>query len=320
MSYWSFVRALILCVALLALLTPACGQKDGLRSEITNAIDKMSGVDHFRSTVNRIAITDSYVQSQSVAAEYSGWCSYHMYEITVENRAGNVTTGPFGKNWYLEPGASTEWQEYILISGNGYWRSSTQPKWCPSFVDCVANAGSLNSVFHLYSFLGSVEELPAENIGNVSCRHYKGDVDYDSYIDNQIEKTKKLYETPIILTEGEGNISLIDWMEMTRQNEAVAEFWIDGEGYIRQLKTEKRSLAGPTGGQDEWTAEITVIRYSDFNQPITIEPPLAPPSTFPTPTPTPTVQPTPTPTPTPTLMPTPPVTPAPTPTPTPSPP
>ncbi len=80
---------------------------------------------------------------------------------------------------------------------------------------------------------------------------------------------------------------MIDWMEMTRQNEAVAEFWIDEEGYIRQLKTEKRSLAGPNGGQDEWTTEITVIRYSDFNQPITIEPPPAPPSTSPTPTPTP---------------------------------
>lgn len=286
MSQRNFVKVCIFIAILLALLTPACGQKDGLRSEITNAIDKMSGVDHFRSTVNKITVTNGYIQSQSVTEEYSGRCTSHCYEITVENRAGNVTTGPFGKNWYLEPGASTEWQEYILISGNGYWRSSTQPQWCLSSVDCVVNSGPLNSEFHLYSFLGSIEELPAENIGNVSCRHYKGDVDYDSYIDNQIEKTKKLYETPIILTEGGGNISLIDWMEMMRQNEAVAEFWIDGEGYIRQLKTEKRSLVEPTGSKDEWT-EVTVIRYSDFNQPITIEPPPSPPSTSPTLTPTP---------------------------------
>lgn len=287
MSYWNFVKALIIFVALLVLLTPACGQKDGLRSEITNAIDKMSGVDHFRSTVNRIAITDSYVQSQSVTAEYSGMCSYHMYEITVENRAGNVTTGPFGKNWYLEPGASTEWQESILINGKGYWRSSTQPEWRLSLVDCVENSGPLlNSEFYLYTFLGSIKELPAEDIGNVSCKRYKVDVDYDSYIDNKIEKTKKLYETPIILTQYGGNISFIDWMEMTRQNEAVAEFWIDEEGYIRQLKSEKRSLVDPIVSKDEWT-EVTVIRYSDFNQPITIEPPPVPPSSFPTPTPTP---------------------------------
>jgi hypothetical protein len=286
MSQRNFVKVCIFIAILLALLTPACGQKDGLRSEITNAIDKMSGVDHFRSTVNKITVTNGYVQSLSATVEYSGRCSNHWYEITVENRAGNVTTGPFGKNWYLEPGASTEWQESILINGNGYWRSSTQPQWRLSSVDCVVNSGPLDSEFHLYSFLGSIEELPAENIGNVSCKRYKVDVDYDSYVDNQIEKTKKLHETPIILTEGGGNISLIDWMEMTRQNEAVAEFWIDEEGYIRQLKSEKRSLAEPTGSKDEWT-EVTVIRYSDFNQPITIEPPPAPPSTSPTPTPTP---------------------------------
>jgi len=288
MSCWSFVKALILFVALLALLTPACGQKDGLRSEISNAIDKMSGVDHFRSTVNKITVINDYVQSQSVTMEYSGSCSYHWYEITVENRAGNGTTEPFGKNWYLEPGASTEWQESILINGNGYWRSSTQPQWLVSLVECGVNSGALNSEFYLYTFLGSIEELPAENIGNVSCKHYKGDVDYDSYIDNKIEKTKKLYETPIILTQYGGNISIsfIDWMEMTRQNEAVAEFWIDEEGYIRQLKSEKRSLVDPIVSKDEWT-EVTVIRYSDFNQPITIEPPPALPSTFPTPTPTP---------------------------------
>jgi hypothetical protein len=76
-------------------------------------------------------------------------------------------------------------------------------------------------------------------------------------------------------------------MERMRRSEAIAEFWIDEEGYIRQLKTEKRFLNALTGAQDEWTTEVTVTRYSDFDQSITIEPPPAPPSTFPTPTPTP---------------------------------
>ena len=148
----------------------------------------------------------------------------------------------------------------------------------------MANSGPLNSEFYLYTFLGSIKELPAENIGNVSCKHYKGDVDYDSYVDKQIEKMRQSRETPIIL--GGGNVSWMEWIEKTRQNEAVAEFWIDEEGYVRQVKSEKHSLAEPTGSKDEWT-EVTVVRYSDFNQPITIEPPPAPSPTFPTPTPTP---------------------------------
>ena len=287
MSCWSFVKALIFFVALLALLTPACGQKDGSHSEITNAIDKMSGVDHFRSTVNRIAITDSYVQSYSATEKYLGNCHYHKYEITVENHAGNVTTEPFGRNWYLEPGSPTKWSEAILIGSHWYYRNSEHPNWGLGLAECMGGYSPLYSELYLYRFLGSIEELTTENIGNVSCRHYKGNVDYDAYVDRQIEETKKLQENPVLLIEDERIASWIEEIEKTRQNEAVAEFWIDEEGYIRQLKTEKRSLAAPTGAQDEWTTEVTVIRYSDFNQPITIEPPPAPQSTFPTPTPTP---------------------------------
>ena len=286
-SCWSFVKALIFFVALLALLTPACGQKDGSHSEITNAIDKMSGVDHFRSTVNRIAITNGYVQSYSATEEYLGNCHYHKYEITVENHAGNVTTEPFGRNWYLEPGSPTKWSEAILIGSHWYYRNSEHPNWGLGLAECMGGYSPLYSELYLYRFLGSIEELTTENIGNVSCRHYKGNVDYDAYVDRQIEETKKLQENPVLLIEDERIASWIEEIEKTRQNEAVAEFWIDEEGYIRQLKTEKRSLAAPTGAQDEWTTEVTVIRYSDFNQPITIEPPPAPPSTFPTPTPTP---------------------------------
>ena len=286
MSCWSFVKALIFFVALLALLTPACGQKDGSHSEITNAIDKMSGVDHFRSTVNRIAITNGYVQSYSATEEYLGNCHYHKYEITVENHAGNVTTEPFGRNWYLEPGSPTKWSEAILIGSHWYYRNSEHPNWGLGLAECMGGYSPLYSELYLYRFLGSIEELTTENIGNVSCRHYKGNVDYDAYVDRQIEETKKLQENPVLLIEDERIASWIEEIEKTRQNEAVAEFWIDEEGYIRQLKSEKRSLVDPIVSKDEWT-EVTVIRYSDFNQPITIEPPPALPSTFPTPTPTP---------------------------------
>jgi len=289
MSCWSFVKALILFVALLALLTVACGQKDGLRSEIINSIDKMSSVESFRSTTNKVTITDSYVQSYSATVESAGRCSNHSYEIIVENRVGNGTTEPFGKNWYLEPGTPTSWQESILIGSTGYWRSSEHPSWGLVLVECMGGYTPLYSELYLYRFLGSIEELTTENIGNVSCRHYKGNVDYDAYVDRQIEETKKLQENPVLLIEDERIASWIEEIEKTRQNEneAVAEFWVDEEGYIRQLKTEKRSLNVPTDTQDEWTTEVTVIRYSDFNQSITIEPPPAPPITGPTPTPTP---------------------------------
>ena len=320
MSQRNFVKACIFIAILLALLAPACGQKDGSHDTVVKAIDKTIEVNSFRSSTNKILIIDSYVQSYSATAEYSNWCSFHSYQITAENRAGNATAMPFDKDWYLEPGSPTKWSEVIVIGSHGYYRSSEHPSWGLVLVECMGGYSPLNQELYPSEFLINLERLQDEEIGGVNCKHYRGKVDYDAYVNMQIEETKKLQETPVILIEGGGNVSWMEWIEKTRQNEAVAEFWIDGEGYIRQLKTEKRFLAEPTGAQDEWTTEVTITRYSDFNQPITIEPPPAPPSTFPTPTPTPTPTVEPTPTPTPTLMPTPPVTPAPTPTPTPSPP
>ena len=71
-----------------------------------------------------------------------------------------------------------------------------------------------------------------------------------------------------------------------RRSEAIAEFWIDEEDYIRQWKAELRSLA-LTNNKEEWNTEIRITRYFDFNESIDIEPPERPVPTYPTPTPTP---------------------------------
>ena len=115
-------------------------------------------------------------------------------------------------------------------------------------------------------------------------------MDFDSYVDEQIEEAGN--NTMIWI--GEGATEHITWQEqlgIMRRSEATVEFWIDEENYVRQLKIEERSLAITDNGE-EWTTEIVVTRYSDFNKSIKIELPSQQAPVYPTPTPTPAPQPT----------------------------
>ena len=193
MSQWILVTVCTVCALLSTLSLTACDQDASLRDAVVRAIDKTSEVQSFRSTTNKVIFTDNYVRSYSSVMEHAAvFCTFHSSQITVETRVGNATTLPFDRDWYLEAGIPIKWSEWIVVGGSGDIRSSSQPKWCPAFVDCAVSEPPLHSELQLYRFLINLEKLPAEDITGVNCSHYRGSVDFNSYVDWRIEENRDL--------------------------------------------------------------------------------------------------------------------------------
>ena len=128
----------------------------------------------------------------------------------------------------------------------------------------VARVSSGDSLDRLIN----VEKLPDEAVDGVPCSHYRGNVDRDSYVDALIET----YEREGVISEL-GPLFLKN-LELMRRQEIVVEIWIDGEDYMRQVRTDARiPRPDPDTGEEVWGTGVTIEHYFDFNEPIVIEPP-----------------------------------------------
>jgi len=301
MSQWNFVKVRLICFMVLVVSLAACNQNSDIGDIIIRAIDKTSAVQTYRSTTHKTTITNDYVRAYSSQYECGGWCTFHSSQIMTETRIGNLSALPLDEDgylfgdWYLEAGIPITWSESIVVDSHGRSRSSGHPIWGLVLASCAIPAdpessGALYTALWRYRFLVNLEKMSDENISGISCSHYRGNLDFDSYVDEQIEEAGN--NTMIWI--GEGATEHITWQEqlgIMRRSEATVEFWIDEENYVRQLKIEERSLAITDNGE-EWTTEIVVTRYSDFNKSIKIELPSQQAPVYPTPTPTPAPQPT----------------------------
>ena len=277
------MKVCLICSSVLVLSLTACYQGSGVRDTIIRAIDKTGAVQTYRSTTHETTIINDYVRSYSSQYECGGWCTFHSSQIMTETRIGNLSALPLDEDgylfgdWYLEAGIPITWSESIVVDSLGRSRSSGHPTWGLVLVSCAMPAdpessGALYTALWRYRFLMNLEKMSDEDINGISCSHYRGNLDFDSYVDEQIEEAGN--NTMIWIGEGAtGNITWREHLEIMRRSEAIVEFWIDAEDYIRQLKIEERSLAITSNGE-EWTTDITVTRYSDFNESINIELPL----------------------------------------------
>jgi len=277
------MKVCLICSSVLVLSLTACYQGSGVRDTIIRAIDKTGAVQTYRSTTHKTTITNDYVQSYSSQYECGGWCTFHSSQVVTETRIGNLSALPLDEDgylfgdWYLEAGIPITWSESIVVDSLGRSRSSGHPTWGLVLVSCAMPAdpessGALYTALWRYRFLMNLEKMSDEDINGISCSHYRGNLDFDSYVDEQIEEAGN--NTMIWIGEGAtGNITWQEHLEIMRRWEATVEFWIDEEDYIRQLKIEERLLTIKDSGE-EWTTEIVVTRYSDFNESINIELPL----------------------------------------------
>jgi hypothetical protein len=149
------------------------------------------------------------------------------------------------------------WLEIIAAGAKGYFRGSNESQWriCEALP-----SQALENKLELFDCLVELEVLPDEEIDSIGYSHYRGEVDQDSYVEMLRESDEEAYEqiTPDIL----------EWM---LQREIIIELWIDGDDYIRQQRIEARFP--DLNVKENWVSSFSITRYSDFNEPISIEPP-----------------------------------------------
>lgn len=149
-----------------------------------------------------------------------------------------------------------------------------------SIEDVKAETPSAQLTQEQLSMLTTLEVLPEENIDGVLCFHYRGQIDNEKYFERYLQPTleKAFYDSFVKMNETrERKFTEEEIMEnvkkiissakdkyMNKQyNEITWEFWIGKDDYI--VRQREQFLNG-------WSSWI--VKYFDFNVPVSIESPL----------------------------------------------
>ncbi|MGD9142291.1 MAG: zf-HC2 domain-containing protein [Dehalococcoidia bacterium] len=138
------------------------------------------------------------------------------------------------------------------------------------FPDNYSSILKKEATLELLDELTGVEKLPEEEIEGIRCLHYIGRLDMEKRIEEMksaIRESNAESDIPAISDEQMEEIA-----EGMRSIDVSYELWIGKDDYLlRQMKVEQ-TVPGGDDGEDMFAS--MVMRYSDFNQPIVIEPPL----------------------------------------------
>jgi hypothetical protein len=161
--------------------------------------------------------------------------------------------------------------EFIIIGDTPYATEETYGRTTVQvFTDSYSSILTKEATLELLDELTGLEALPEETIEGDRCLHYIGRLD----IEKRIEEMKRNYKEsntepymPAMTDE-----QLEEMFEGMRAIDVSYELWIGKDDYLlRQVEIEQ---TGPSGDDGEDMFASMVMRYSDFNQPIAIEPPL----------------------------------------------
>lgn len=158
-----------------------------------------------------------------------------------------------------------ETYEFIIIGDKQYARELGSAQSGTMYVIGLSSGSgpSKEETLELLDTLTDLEKLPDEKIDGVDCFHYRGRVDIDRMVDKwkaELDPAEPGYE------------ERVEALERQRRMKTEVELWIDKDDYlIRQMKHDMRVPSEDTG---EWDTSNSIVRYYDFNEPITIEPPL----------------------------------------------
>jgi len=170
-----------------------------------------------------------------------------------------------------------ETYEFIIISDKQYTREPSSTQSGTMYVIALSSGSgpSKEETLELLDTLTDLEKFPDEKIDGVDCFHYRGRVDIDRMVDErkaELDPAQRDYK------------ERLEALEQQRQMKIEVELWIGKDDYlIRQIK---RDIEAPwrglscdpaSGGVVElegWSHSSSMVKYYDFNEPITIEPPL----------------------------------------------
>jgi hypothetical protein len=226
------------CIGSLLIPLVACASGSDLRATTTRA---------------RMATLAAESWREQGAASYSA--DGEVLEITWE---GEVAAPD---RWRVRITTETgQWCEATRIGEQSYVRTSMPDS------GGAAGGGAcvmlpITEVLEPLDLLIDLEQLPDEDIDNVQCLHYRGKIDMDAFVQREEAKT--------------GSQLPPELLELMRRGSMEVELWVGKDDYlIRQISRldHMPELEGGTA-EERWIRQSTVMRFYDFNEPISIEPP-----------------------------------------------
>jgi len=198
----------------------------------------------------------SYRMTSSVTSTFGGNTSESSYEMEY--------VAP--DRYHMKKTSGEDLEETIIIRDEIY---SQEPEELGTNVQKAIAISLSRSIPNKENTLGilnsliDLKELPDENIDGIACLRYRGRIDNESMVEEQkakLDPASPHYDEILKSLEDQPKI------------EITVELWIGKDDYlIRQMKQDTQMPSKETGELD---ISSSVIKYYDFNEPITIEPPL----------------------------------------------
>ena len=246
------LKKFILAALLLLSLLTGCGSGLTPQEVITKAIDATNELQTYRFEMMGTMTMDGETSQGSMSAEFVSPDRLH------------VTTTSDGET---EEGIIIGQTQYQL-SHSGEWEMR---EWSAALVAISTPRSNFALVtVEILDTLVSLVKLGDEKIDGVICSHYRGSVDIEAQVEEQIanlDPSQPYYD------------DLVKSIEQRLQSEQNVEFWIGKKDYLlRQVEIYQEMVYTENTGEDTESQThaiaTTNVRFHDFNQSITIEPPV----------------------------------------------
>jgi hypothetical protein len=227
------------CVVALIMPLAACTSGSDLRATTTRAITSTLDAESWREQG-----TSSY--SADGETQETTWEG----EVAAPDRSRVKITTETGT-----------WCEATRIGEQTYVRASDMPESGAAVREVACVMLPITEVLEPLDLLIDLEQLPDEKIDNVQCLHYRGRMDMDAFVQRE--------------EAGTGSQLPPELWELMRRGSMEVELWVGKDDYlIRQMKRLDHMPEWEAGtAEASWIRQTTVIRFYDFNEPISIEPP-----------------------------------------------
>ena len=217
----------------------------GPQTVMAKAYAATTSVQSYRFNLSIIYDPNDSASNAHFDAEYSAPDRYHVQMIETEK---------------------DQIEEFIVIGNKQYVKNTNMSK--NMITATITGFSSLlkkETTLGYLDMLTDIQKLPDENIDGVDSFHYKGKIDVEQQI---AEAKRSMLESRARLgTEHPTDEEIEKDLEHMRSGNTTFELWIGKEDYlIRQLKIERNNGLLNTS--------IATFKFYDFNEPITIEPPL----------------------------------------------
>jgi outer membrane lipoprotein-sorting protein len=219
--------------------------------------------------------------------ELIGLRSFRMEASGTVTQEGETTEGGYEleysapDRYHIGSESDGEADEFIIIGDQVFSREPDRIGSRTAEAMTMGLAGSVLSKELTLTYLESlvdVAELPDETVDGTDCLHYQGRIDLTSGLDDaiaELDPNDSRYEGMRQVLESQK-----EWL--SRQRSEV-ELWIGKDDYLlRRLRYLMQIPAwdpleedSETAEQEEWDSVSMVVRYYDFNEDISIEPPLS---------------------------------------------